>query len=138
MTILVPFSKALPHLKEADVLLFRGVGAVSWAIKRYSGGIHSHAGMIHRDGEHIQCVEFREFKGGRSVSLKTQVESHPDTIDVFRVVDSLRYDSFAMSELSGDVTGKMSLEFTDDIAQKVTGTMMDLTGLPYGWKNFLN
>ena len=136
MTILVPFSKALPHLKEADVLLFRGVGAVSWAIKSYSGGIHSHSGMIHRDGEHIQCVEFREFKGGRSVSVKTQVESHPDTIDVFRVVDSLRYDSFAMSELSGDVTGKMSLEFTDDIAQKVTGTMMDLTGLPYGWKNF--
>ena len=136
MTVLVPFSKAPPHLKEADVLLFRGVGAVSWAIKRYSGGIHSHAGMIHRDGEHIQCVEFREFKGGRSVSLKTQVESHPDPIDVFRVVDCLRYDSFAMSELSGDVTGKMSLEFTDDIAQKVTGTMMDLTGLPYGWKNF--
>ena len=108
MTVLVPFSKAISHLKEADILLFRGTGAISWAIKRYSGGIHSHAGMIHRDGEHIQCVEFREFKGGRSVSLKTQVESHPDTIDVFRVVDSLRYDSFATSELSGDVTGKMS------------------------------
>ena len=136
MTVLVPFSKALSHLKEADVLLFRGTGAVSWAIKRYSGGIHSHAGMIHRDGEHIQCVEFREFKGGRSVSLRTQVESHPDTIDVFRVLDSVRYDSFATSELSGEVTGKMSLEFTEDIAQKVTGTMMDLTGLPYGWKNF--
>ena len=109
MTVLVPFSKAIPHLKEADILLFRGTGAVSWAIKRYSGGIHSHAGMIHRDGEHIQCVEFREFKGGRSVSLRTQVESHPDTIDVFRVLDSLQYDSFAMSELSGDITGKISL-----------------------------
>ena len=108
MTILVPFSKAMTHLKEADVLLFRGVGAISWAIKRYSSGIHSHAGMVHRDGEHVQCVEFREFKGGRSVSLKTQVESHPDTIDVFRAVDHLSYDSFAMSEITGDVTGKIS------------------------------
>jgi hypothetical protein len=136
MTVLVPFSKAMPHLKEADVLLFRGEGLISWAIKRYSSGIHSHAGMVHRDGEHIQCVEFREFKGGRSVSLKTQVESHPDTIDVFRVIDGLWYDSFAMSELAGDITGKISMEFTDEIAKKVTGTMMDLTGLPYGWKNF--
>jgi hypothetical protein len=135
MTVLVPFSKALPHLKEADVLLFRGAGPISWAIKRYSSGVHSHAGMVHHDEEHVQCVEFREFRGGRSVSLKTQVENHPDTIDVFRVVDSLRYDSFAMSELSGDVTGKISVEFTDEIAKRVTGIMMDLTGLAYGWKN---
>jgi hypothetical protein len=136
MTILVPFSKAMTHLKEADVLLFRGVGAISWAIKRYSSGIHSHAGMVHRDGEHVQCVEFREFKGGRSVSLKTQVESHPDTIDVFRAVDHLSYDSFAMSEITGDITGKISRTFEEDTARKVTDIMMDLTGLPYGWKNF--
>ena len=137
MTILVPFSKAIPHLKEADVLLFRGVGAISWAIKRYSSGIHSHAGMIHKDGDHIQCVEFREFKGGRSVSLKTQMESHPDTIDVFRVLDNLSYDSFAMSEITGDVTGKISRTFDDASAKRVTDIMMDLSGLPYGWKNFL-
>jgi hypothetical protein len=136
MTILVPFSKALTHLKEADVLLFRGTGAISWAIKRYSSGVHSHVGMVHRDGEHVQCVEFREFKGGRSVSLKTQVESHPDTIDVFRVVDHLSYDSFAMSEITGDVTGKISRTFEEGTAQKVTDIMMNLTGLPYGWKNF--
>ena len=94
--IIVPYHEAKQYIKEADVLLFRGEGLISWLIKRYGSGVHSHAGMAHWDGDNLECVEFREFKGARSVSLKSQVEPHPNNID----------------------------------------TMLDLTGLPYGWKNF--
>ena len=85
--ILVPYHEAKQSIKEADVLLYRGKGLVSWLIKRYGGGMHSHAAMAHWDGEHLECLEFREFKGGRSVSLKSQVATHPDNIDVFRVAN---------------------------------------------------
>ena len=33
--ILVPYHEAMNHIKEADVLLFRGEGLISWLIKRY-------------------------------------------------------------------------------------------------------
>ena len=87
---LVPYEAALPQIKEADVLLFRGEGLMSWLIKRYGGGAHSHAAMAHWDDDDLQCVEFREFKGGRAVSMKSQVETHPDNIDVFRAADLIR------------------------------------------------
>lgn len=128
MTMLLPYSEAAPLIKEGDVLLFRGKGIVSWLIKRYGSGTHSHAGMAHWDGPHLQCVEFREFKGGRSVSLKSQVDSHPDTIDVFRPLDSLSFSSRG--------TDVVTKSFNSQVAVATTSTMIDLTGLPYGWKNF--
>ena len=70
--ILVPYHEAKPYIEEADVLLFRGKGLSSWLIKRYGSGVHSHAGMAHWDGDNLECEEFREFKGGRAVSLKSQ------------------------------------------------------------------
>jgi len=44
--ILVPYEQARPQIKEADVLLFRGEGLMSWMIKRYGGGAHSHAATL--------------------------------------------------------------------------------------------
>ena len=73
---IIPYSEALPLIQEADILLFRGKGIISWLIKRYGSGVHSHVGIAHWDNDNLQCVEFREFKGGRSVSLKTQVVWH--------------------------------------------------------------
>jgi hypothetical protein len=121
--ILVPYHEAKQSIKEADVLLYRGKGLVSWLIKRYGGGMHSHAAMAHWDGEHLECLEFREFKGGRSVSLKSQVATHPDNIDVFRVANLIEY-------------GDERHELTEDIAGNIVDIMIKNTGLPYGWKNF--
>ena len=121
--ILVPYHEAKQSIKEADVLLFRGKGLVSWLIKRYGGGMHSHAAMAHWDGEHLECLEFREFKGGRSVSLKSQVATHPDNIDVFRVASLIEY-------------GDERYGLTEEISDRVTDIMIKNTGLPYGWKNF--
>ncbi len=79
--LLVPYREAMSQIQEADVLLFRGEGLISWLIKRYGSGVHSHAAMAHWDDDDLQCVEFREFKGGRAVSMKSQVATHPNNID---------------------------------------------------------
>ena len=76
--LLVPYREAMSQIQEADVLLFRGEGLISWLIKRYGSGVHSHAAIAHWDDDDLQCIEFREFKGGRAVSMKSQVETHPD------------------------------------------------------------
>jgi hypothetical protein len=116
------YSKALPLIQEADILLFRGKGIMSWLIQRYGSGVHSHVGIAHWDNENLQCVEFREFKGGRSVSLKRQVNSNPFGIDVFRAAKRVDYenDSYVLDELT---------------KSKITTAMLKLTGLPYGWTN---
>ncbi len=119
---IIPYSEAMPLIQEADILLFRGKGIMSWLIKRYGSGVHSHVGIAHWDNENLQCVEFREFKGGRSVSLKTQVDNSPFGIDVFRAAKRVDYenDSYILDDLT---------------KSKVTTIMLKLTGLPYGWRN---
>ena len=141
--IYVPYTDAVEQklIQEADVLLFRGDGLSSWLIKRYGGGVHSHAGMAHWDGDNLECVEFREFKGGRSVSLKTQVDSHPDNIDIFRPARRLEYNEFkSWPENKDGRSIKAKHSSTNHRpafdSNKITDTMINLTGLPYGWKNF--
>tara|TARA_Y100000310_G_C20389973_1_gene672266 strand:+ start:60 stop:704 length:645 start_codon:yes stop_codon:yes gene_type:complete len=138
--ILVPYHEAKQYIREADVLLFRGKGLSSWLIKRYGSGVHSHAGVAHWDGDksedggHLECVEFREFKGGRAVSMKSQVETHPDNIDVFRAATPVGYSNFTPwpdSVRKYDHTKTQKPFSPTDI----TDIMINLTGLPYGWKN---
>ena len=145
MIKLVPYSEAISYVQEADVLLFRGKGLISWLIKRYGSGVHSHVGMAHWDGDNIECIEFREFSGGRSVSLKSQVGYHPDSIDVFRPAGSISINQFSSwPENNKNRSVKVEYEnkhleykFNEGVAKKVTDTMAQLTGLPYGWKNFV-
>jgi len=138
--ILVPYHEAKPYIEEADVLLFRGKGLSSWLIKRYGSGVHSHAGMAHWDGDNLECVEFREFKGGRAVSLKSQVETHPDNIDVFRAASPVHYWNFtAWPENKDKRPVKIDYRLKNNAPlftpRDVTDVMLNLTGLPYGWKN---
>ena len=119
---IIPYSEAMPLIQEADILLFRGNGIISWLIKRYGSGVHSHVGIAHWDNGNLQCVEFREFKGGRSVSLKTQVDNSPFGIDVFRAAKRVDYEH-------------SSHILDDSIKSKITTTMLKLTGLPYGLRN---
>ena len=141
---LLPYSQALEQIEEADVLLFRGEGLISWLIKRYGSGVHSHVGMAHWDGDNLECVEFREFKGGRSVSLKSQVESHPDNIDIFRAASHVvqnKFEAWPKNIENRSVKPILSNEpleykLDSDIKSEITDTMLEITGLPYGWKNF--
>ena len=79
----------------------------------------------------MQCLEFREFKGGRATSLKRQVETHPDNIDIFRPAYCMNYNTFSETQ----ERGKQVNNLTSDKAKEITDVMINLTGLPYGWKN---
>ena len=119
---LVPYSEAKPLIEEGDILMFRGKGIISWLITRYGSGVHSHVGMAHWDGPSLQCVEFREFKGGRSVALRRQIAQNPDRIDVFRAAGHIEYE-------------QRQHRLTSDVQSELSQTMLALTGLPYGWRN---
>lgn len=127
-TIILPYSEAKPLIKEADVLLFRAgpFPSIGWCIVKYTRGIHSHVALAHHDEDEIYCVEQREFKGGRSVILDSQVKLMPNTIDVYRPISKM-----VIPSLDGD----KELELTPEIAKRITKTARGLTGSEYGWKN---
>ena len=129
--MLVKFEKAKDILQEGDILLFRGSGLISFLIQRYTGGLHSHVALASKNKDTWMCVEFREFKGGRSVSLHSQVKDNPTNIDVFRPVNSVSYQ-----EMIYDGTIKnVDKNYTPEVAAAMTGDVIKWTGQPYGWKN---
>ena len=127
----IKYDQAKELIQEGDILLFRGSGAIGFLIKRYTGGVHSHVALAHKDGDVLECVEFREFMGGRSVSLKSQVDSSPLNIDVFRPVKSISYEEM-------DAEGNTKLiekKYTEETASAMTEDIIRWTGQPYGWSN---
>jgi|TARA_Y100001938_G_C8027296_1_gene398732 hypothetical protein len=127
----IKYDQAKELIKEGDILLFRGSGTIGFLIKRYTGGVHSHVALAHKDGDVLECVEFREFMGGRSVSLKSQVDNSPLNIDVFRPVKSISYEEM-------DAEGNTKLiekNYTEETASAMTEDIIRWTGQPYGWSN---
>ena len=137
---LVPYHEAMSQIQEADVLLFRGEGLISWLIKRYGSGVHSHAALAHWDGDNLECVEFREFKGGRSVSLERVIETHPENVDVFRAAKIVQYTDCESTcpkcGMGWTCPPDERYDLTEERAKSVSDVMLGITGLPYGWKNF--
>lgn len=127
----VPYEEVKDLIKEGDILLFRGTGLIGFFIKRYTNGDHSHVAMAHLDGDTWECVEFREFMGGRSVSLRSQVAAYPTMIDVFRPLDSVSYQ----------VLGKcneieiVKKQYSKEVAANTVKNIIRWTGQPYGWVN---
>ena len=121
---IIPYSQvvAAKLIKEGDILLFRGLGWFSFLIRQSAQGAHSHAAMASWHNDILECVEFREFKGGRTVNLKTQVEARPEKIDVFRPKKYF------------PVMGAGKYENIPYVGQRATDMMRKMTGLPYGWK----
>jgi len=127
----IKYDQAKELIQEGDILLFRGSGTIGFLIKRYTGGLHSHVALAHKDGDILECVEFREFMGGRSVSLKSQVDNSPLNIDVFRPVKSISYEEM-------DAEGNTKLiekNYTEETASAMTEDIIRWTGQPYGWSN---
>lgn len=127
------YDEAQSLIREADILLFRGRSISSFFIKKASRGRHSHAAIASwkygRDDNKLfvplflECIEFREWQGGRTVSLETQVQRHSGIIDVFR--PSRKIQLFDSEHLDGYWVDLNPLE--------VTNCMRKMTGLPYGW-----
>lgn len=128
----VDFAEARELLAEGDVLLFRGTGFWSYFIKKGGYGRYSHVGIASSHGTNgsrvWECVEFREYKGGRSVNLKTYMEQSNIEIDVYRPSSIKRIYQY-------DTEIEQVMPITIGLNTKaVTNAMREMTGLPYGWR----
>lgn len=131
----VEFQKARELLAEGDVLLFRGRGFWSYFIKKAAEGRYSHVGLASShgtNGDRIwECVEFREWKGGRSVNLSTYLSRYEGEVDVYRPSSAKRAYVFN-TERNEVIPVTIGLN-----AKAVTNIMRKMTGLPYGWKRIM-
>lgn len=134
-SLILDYEDAIREIQTGDVLLFKAppFPSIGWWITQYTGGKHSHVGLAKRDGEHVYCVEQREFKGGRAVNLKTQVDQNPCRIDVYRPKKEVI--AWESSDDNGFSVKNVKYTFTSDIANAIIDTAMELTGTEYGWKN---
>lgn len=126
------YNEAKDLISEADILLFRNppFPSIGWWIARYTGGIHSHVGMATQVQDDWHIVEFREFKGARSVNLESQIQENPQGIDVFRV-DPVVHKLILTAEKK---VSKDYRKFGDSRANKITSEINRMTGKPYGMK----
>ena len=104
-------------------------------IKKAGEGAYSHVALASwyngsRDSSLLEAVEFKEGKGGRTVNLtsayKAQLEQN--LIDVYRVTKPI-YKTFYNPE-----TKKVEKIPVDFNSKGITRLMINLTGLPYGWR----
>jgi hypothetical protein len=126
---LLPFNTAKRFINDGDVLLFRGSGLGSKLIKIASRGPYSHAGLVYRDNNILKTAEFREWKGCLSQGLYGQVLKYPNQIDVFRI--SKKAEVFS---LTNEVQPAVISDWISYKPQKAVGFILELSGLPYGWK----
>jgi len=139
--IILPYSQAKPLINEGDVLLFSGDNLVSRFIKRASEGDYSHVGVASwHNGDKVngllECVEFTEKAGGRSVNLETYLNVDSRRIDVYRPIPHFSKWVFNPDTLTAEL---QRVRFD---GKAVTNRMRRMTALPYGWKRiwwiFLN
>ena len=89
----LPFEVPLPiklmhvrrELRDGDLLLFRGHGLTSRLIRTAGRSEYSHAAMVAWCHGLCMCLEMRELRGGRAVTLASQVERFPGCIDAYTV-----------------------------------------------------
>lgn len=108
-------AKAVDHMADGDLLLFRGYGVFSFSklIRTASRSIYSHAAMYCVWNGIPAVMEMCEGVGGRCVSLRSQVKDHPGRWDVYRVRQEFE-DQY-------DRAGAVRHMFTHSV------------GEPYGW-----
>ena len=87
---LVSLAQAKEAIQDGDLLLFRRKGVIALAGR----GVHSHAAKAAWwDGE-LFCLEVRELKGGRAVTLESQVKRNPERIDIYETNPGNRWPNY--------------------------------------------
>ena len=111
--ILVDYNDTRQQIADGDLLLYRRRGLISQAGR----GEHCHAAMAAWWADDLFCIETRALRGGRAVTLSSQVRRYPGRIDVYEAnPENLcpQYDAAA------------AVRF-----------MRRLAGCDYGWLNLL-
>lgn len=121
----IRYKDAISLIKEGDVLLFRGTGWIGSIISLASQSTYVHVGVASWSHGILECIEFREFKGGRSVNLLNYMVTHSGKIDVYRPIEY-----FGKHILESN---KIKYERIKFEPEKVTRMMRKMSGLPYSW-----
>lgn len=79
----ITLAEAIDDIRDGDLLLFRGRGLVARLIGVAGRSEYTHAARAVWWGSDLFCCEVRELKGGRAVTLASQVRRFPGAIDVF-------------------------------------------------------
>ncbi len=130
----IAYTEAEKYINEGDILLFRRNTFFSYFIRIAGEGPYSHAALaswvFNELGERVrlEAVEFKEWIGGRSISLANYVEQHPSSIDVFTPNLSTISNKFICETRTRQEIKKM---FN---GRAITNELRRLTGLPYGWR----
>ena len=110
---LVKLADVQREIVDADLLLFRSRGVIASAGR----SVYSHAAKAAWWGDDLFCLEVREFKGGRGVTLLSQVQRFPGRIDVYEVNPDNRWPEYNR--------------------HNATHVMRQFAGCEYGWWNVL-
>lgn len=140
--IKIPYNECEHLVKEADVLLFRASNiplTIGWYIAKYGATPYSHVGLANWDDHTLKCLEFREFIGSRNQALFTEFANKDLEIDVYRVpkqisipvTKQIKIGPYNRIEYTVDY---QTLNFTYEVAKKITDSSKKLIGKPYGWK----
>ena len=91
---LTALSQSASQINDGDLLLFRGRGLVSRLIGVAGRSTYTHAARAIWWGDILFCCEVRELKGGRAVTLESQVRKYPGLIDVFETNPGERWPEY--------------------------------------------
>lgn len=141
--IYLPYRKQAKKLiEEGDILLFRGQSFISRAIQKYSEGRYSHVALASwRDypgNDLLECVEFKEWIGGRTSNLEQSIIDLDKGIDVYRVASPFTtiQPKIDYHNHQNEYCASFSIE-SEKIyynGKKITDELRKMAGLPYGWK----
>ena len=81
-------------IRDGDLLLMRGRGPLSRLIGCAGRSDYTHAARAVWWGDLLFCCEVRELRGGRAVTLASQVQKYPGRIDVFETNPSRRWRDY--------------------------------------------
>jgi len=91
---LVRLSQHATTIRDGDLLLFRGRGLISRLIGIAGRSEYTHAARAIWWGDLLFCCEVRELRGGRAVTLESQVTRHAGRIDVFETNPGRRWREY--------------------------------------------
>lgn len=92
---------AVSQMRSGDLLLFRGRGLIASLIGTAGRSEYTHAAKVLWLNDMPFCVEVRELRGGRCVTLESQVQKFPGLIDVFEVNPSNRWPEYRRKDAAG-------------------------------------
>ena len=93
----VELGQAESHIRDGDLVLFRGRGMVARLIGVAGRSDYTHAARAIWWGDTLFCCEVRELKGGRAVTLESQVRNYPGGIDVFETNPDHRWREYDLA-----------------------------------------